>query len=537
MSNELTRTGNPIKAHGIWSPGIVVMRRVSFKTKAVIIALAFLIPMLGLLVWLLTGQTDQAMQERMNATREHVEIAHGVVAWAYSREASGELPREEAQKLAKSAVNKLRYSKEEYFWINDMHPYVVMHPIKPELDGKDVGDLKDPDGLRLFKAFADVVARDGQGFVRYMWPKPGFDKPVPKLSFVKGFAPWGWVVGSGIYIDDLRAQAANRLYLVGSVLTVVLLIVLYIFICFYKVNKGGLAVVSMHLNQLSEGDLRQRPKNPWGNDEPAMLILDLHKVYASMHELIRRVGHSAHELAVTSAEISRASFDLSSRTESAASNLAQQAAAMEQIGSQVAETAGKTEAAAKAAGENAQVANKGGKVILDVVHTMQEIHASSSKINDIIGVIDGIAFQTNILALNAAVEAARAGEQGRGFAVVATEVRQLAGRSAGAAKEIKSLIGVSVGKVTAGTKVVESAGATMKDVVSNAKEINNYLNEISTATGQQATAVEEVVKAIHNLDSSTQQNAALVEQTSAASGALKDQAEQLTHEIARFKVA
>ena len=138
MSNELTRTGNPIKAHGIWSPGIVVMRSVSFKAKAVIIALAFLIPMLGLLVWLLTGQTDQAMQERMNATREHVEIAHGVVAWAYSREASGELPREEAQKLAKSAVSKLRYNKEEYFWINDMRPYVVMHPIKPDLDGKDV---------------------------------------------------------------------------------------------------------------------------------------------------------------------------------------------------------------------------------------------------------------------------------------------------------------------------------------------------------------------------------------------------------------
>lgn len=537
MSNELTKVGNPIKAHGIWAPGIALMRSISFKAKALIIALAFLVPMMGLLAWLLNNQTDQAMQERMDATREHVEIAHGVVAWAYSKEASGELPQEEAQKLAKSAVSKLRYNKEEYFWINDMRPYVVMHPIKPDLDGKDVGDLKDPNGLKLFKAFADVVARDGQGFVPYLWPKPGYEKPVPKLSFVKGFAPWGWVVGSGIYVDDLRVAQAKRLYLVGGVLVVLLLIVLYIFICFYKVNKGGLAVVSMHLNQLSDGDLRRRPINPWGKDEPAMLILDLHKVYKSMHELIRGVRHSARELAMTSSEISRASFDLSSRTENAASNLAQQAAAMEQIGSQVAETASKTAAAARTAGENAQVADRGGKVILDVVHTMQEIHASSSKINDIIGVIDSIAFQTNILALNAAVEAARAGEQGRGFAVVATEVRLLAGRSAEAAKEIKSLIGESVERVKAGTKVVESAGATMKDVVANAKEINNYLDEISTATSQQAKAVEEVVKAIHDLDSNTQQNAALVEQTSAASGALHEQAEKLTHEIARFKVA
>nr|MBP6720119.1 hypothetical protein [Rhodoferax sp.] len=167
---------------------------------------------------------------------------------------------------------------------------------------------------------------------------------------------------------------------------------------------------------------------------------------------------------------------------------------------------------------------------------MRDIQASSSQIGDIIGVIDVIAFQTNILALNAAVEAARAGEQGRGFAVVATEVRTLAQRSAAAAREIKTLITASLGKVDGGTRIVQEAGGTMNEVVSNAKQINTYLIEISTSSRQQATGVAEVSRAIHQLDGNTQQNAALVEQTSAAAGALSEQARKLTEEIARFRV-
>jgi methyl-accepting chemotaxis protein len=527
---------NPIQAYGIWAPGIVLMRSVNFKTKALVISMAFLIPMCGLIFWLLNNQAEQALQDRKNATREHVEVAHGMLAWAYEKETSGELPRAEAQKLAASALSKLRYSGSEYFWINDMQPVIVMHPIKPELNGKDVGGMKDPNGLALFKAFVAEVTAHEQGFVPYLWPKPGKDKPVEKLSYVKGFKPWGWLVGSGIYIDDLKDEQNRRAYLVLAVMTVALLITLYIFVSFYKVNKGGLEVVSRHLNQLSDGDLRSKPSAPWGKDEPAVLILDLHKVYTSMYELIRGVRHSARELAITSAEISRASLDLSSRTESTASSLAEQASVMEEIEAQVSDTAERTQHAAKAAAGNAAVADQGGKIIADVVHTMQAIHVSSSKISDIIGVIDAIAFQTNILALNAAVEAARAGEQGRGFAVVASEVRHLAGRSAEAAKEIKQLITTSVEQVSQGTVVVEGAGSTMKKLVESAKIINQYLDEISSASSQQATAVEEVVKAIHELDSHTQQNAALVEETSAASTALNDQAQRLTHEIARFKV-
>lgn len=516
---------------------MVVMRNLGFQAKAILISLVFLVPTLGLLGWMMSSQTDQAMQSRMNATRQHVEVAYGVLVWAQGREASGELSHEQAQTAAKEAIATMRYDKNEYFFISDMTPTVVMHPIKPELNGKDASSIKDPNGFALFVGFADMVRKSGEGFVPYLWPKPGLSQPVEKLSYVKGFSQWEWVVGSGIYIDDLRAEQYQRLKLVGGVVIAVLLLVGYVFIAFYKVNRGGLSLVSQHINELADGDLRNRPSKPWGRDEPATLISDLSKAYDSIHDLIRRVRHSARELANTSAEVSRASLDLSTRTEDAASNLGEQASAVEEIGSQVNETAQLTQRAAAVAHQNSEVAERGGKVIAEVVQTMRDIHTSSNRISDIIGTIDGIAFQTNILALNAAVEAARAGESGRGFAVVASEVRSLAGRSAEASREIKSLITASVEKVAQGTHIVEGAGQTMTEIVQNANQINVLLGEISVATTEQSRGVDEVVKAIHMLDSHTQQNAALVEQTSASAGSLSDQANNLTAEIARFVVA
>ena len=237
-----------------------------------------------------------------------------------------------------------------------------------------------------------------------------------------------------------------------------------------------------------------------------MLIVDLHKVYDSMRDLIRRVRHSARDLANTSAEVSRASLDLSQRTEDAASNLGVQAAAVQLINDQINQSAQRTQEAAVMAGGNADVAQKGGEIIGNVVNTMQGIRTSSSRISEIIGTIDGIAFQTNILALNAAVEAARAGESGRGFAVVASEVRSLAGRSAAAAREIKALIADSEEKVISGTAVVEAAGYNISEIVANAKQINLFLDEIAQATRNQAEEVAQVVGSIAQLDANTQQN-------------------------------
>ncbi|MBA4254472.1 MAG: chemotaxis protein [Polaromonas sp.] len=523
-------------AHGIWTPGVVLMRNLHFGAKAWLISLAFLVPMLAAVAWLLLGQTQQALQDRKNATRQHVEVAHSVLVWAHGLEASGKVSRDEAQDMAKQAVAQMRYDQQEYFWINDMAPKVVMHPINAALNGQDASGIKDPNGFALFQGFVDEVRRNRQGFVPYMWPKPGSPEPVAKLSYVMGFEPWGWVVGSGIYIDDLQAGTRQRLMLSVSVIGASLLVPLYFFVGFFRVNQGGLQLVRRHLKEMAEGDLRHPPANPWGRDEPAHLISDLHHVYASLHALIKRVRHGAAELHTASSEISSASTDLSSRTEATAATLEEQASVMEQISSTVLNTANTTETAARFAADNAAVAVRGGEVIDNVVRTMEDIHASSTKINDIIGVIDGIAFQTNILALNAAVEAARAGEAGRGFAVVASEVRQLAQRSAGAAREIKELISASVNQIGTGTLVVKQAGSTMTELVANARQINTFLSEISTASREQALGVEQVDRSIQDLDRTTQQNAALVEETAAAASALQHQAELLQAEISNFKV-
>jgi methyl-accepting chemotaxis protein len=287
---------------------------------------------------------------------------------------------------------------------------------------------------------------------------------------------------------------------------------------------------------MAAGDLRHRPRKPWGSDEPAHVIVDLRKAYDSLHILIRKVRHSARALHSASGEIASASNDLGARTESSAAALEQQSSSMEHINAMASATAERASMAAAFAVDNAHVAERGGTVFTEVVSTMREIHTSSAKINDIITVIDGIAFQTNILALNAAVEAARAGETGRGFAVVASEVRMLAQRSAGAAKEIKTLISASVDRVESGTRVIEAAGQTMTDVVTNARQINAFLSDIAVAAKDQANAVSEVGRSIQELDQNTQQNAALVEQTSSAAGALTDQADALQEEIANFQV-
>ncbi len=342
-------------------------------------------------------------------------------------------------------------------------------------------------------------------------------------------------------LDELIAkrvatiQKQERLTIV--ILVVTLLLAAYSFYTFYLVTRGGLRLISQHLQEMSEGDLRRAPSQPWGKDEPAAVIVDLRKAYDSLHLLIRKVRHSARDLTGTSGEIARASLDLSQRTESAAAALEQQAATMEQIGSSVQAMADNSKDASVLARENATVAQKGGEVIRDVVSVMSAINGSSQKIGDIISVIDGIAFQTNILALNAAVEAARAGEQGRGFAVVASEVRVLAQRSAAAAKEIKDLISTSVQNVEKGTQVVSGAGLTMDEILNNAKRINYLLNEIAVGSREQANGVSQSVSAIQLLEQSTQQNAALVEETSAAAGALSDQSDGLMREIANFRVA
>ena len=286
---------------------------------------------------------------------------------------------------------------------------------------------------------------------------------------------------------------------------------------------------------VAAGDLTQRIEIH-SNDEIGQLMQALKEMTDNLVTIVSQVRTGTDSVATASNQIAAGNLDLSSRTEQQASSLEETASSMEELTSTVKQNAENAKQANQLVVSTADIAVKGGQVVGQVVDTMASIKESSRKIADIISVIDGIAFQTNILALNAAVEAARAGEQGRGFAVVATEVRNLAQRSAGAAKEIKSLIEDSVGKVDAGGKLVDEAGKTMEEIVSSVKRVTDIMSEIAAASMEQSTGIEQVNQAVGQMDEVTQQNAALVEEAAAAAESLQDQAAKLAEAVSVFKL-
>ncbi len=287
---------------------------------------------------------------------------------------------------------------------------------------------------------------------------------------------------------------------------------------------------------IAGGDLTQEIRVQ-GSDEAAELVESLRVMQQSLRDMVGEVRTGADSISTASVQIATGNQDLSARTEQTASNLQETASSMEQLSGTVKQSADSARQANQLASSAADVAARGGDVVSQVVSTMDEINASSKKISDIIGVIDSIAFQTNILALNAAVEAARAGEQGRGFAVVASEVRSLAQRSADAAREIKTLIGSSVEKVESGSRLVAAAGSTMSEIVASVKRVTDIIGEISSAASDQSDGIGQVSSAVSGLDQMTQQNAALVEESAAAAEALRDQAGKLAQVVGRFRLS
>jgi methyl-accepting chemotaxis protein len=289
------------------------------------------------------------------------------------------------------------------------------------------------------------------------------------------------------------------------------------------------------VTRIAQGDLATKIHSV-GRDEIAWLNHELDTMRKKLNTTIAEVRSAAEQVALASNEIAQGNTDLSSRTETQASGLQQTASSMEQLTSTVRQNADNAQQANALVTGASSIAGRGGEVMQQVVATMTDINGSAQKIADIIGVIDGIAFQTNILALNAAVEAARAGEQGRGFAVVASEVRSLAQRSAGAAKEIKMLIGDSVEKVGAGSTLVDQAGATMEEILHSVRQVTHIMGEISVASREQSSGIEQVNRSIEQMDGMTQQNAALVEQAAAAAASLREQSRKLTETVAVFRL-
>ena len=549
----------------------------------------------GLLVVLAISlfRLSAVMQDDIaRATRQTVEAAHGIVAHYHAEEEAGRMPRAAAQQAALATLASLRYGDKDYFWVNDMQPRMLMHPIKPELDGTDLTDTRDADGKAMFVSMVQLVRAKGAGFLQYNWNKPGTTVAVPKLSYVQGFAPWGWVIGSGVYIDRIDSAVYAAAVTMGLLALLVLAFVGYSSWSIGRSISFPVEALSARMRTLADGDTQAAIPGIGRHDEIgamsdalvvfrdaaiaaqrreaeqqevvaeigrgldalaqgdltaridgglsggfAKIATDFNQAMAAMADAMAAVSHSADGIRTGANEISAASDDLSRRTEQQAASLEETAAAVDQITATVRETATGAVRANGVVATTRDDAEAGGRVVRQAVDAMGGIERASLEISEIISVIDGIAFQTNLLALNAGVEAARAGDAGRGFAVVASEVRALAQRSADAARDVKTRITASSKQVEAGVVLVHETGRSLERIVGRIAEISELVAAITASAEQQSSGLNQVNIAVGEMDAVTQQNAAMVEESTAAARTLVAAAEDLNDHVARFQVA
>ncbi|HPS02370.1 MAG TPA: methyl-accepting chemotaxis protein, partial [Candidatus Sumerlaeota bacterium] len=428
--------------------------------------------------------------EMYNAKKEQLRVLTQTAASLINAQVQlakeGKITPEQAQAAAAAAVNTLRFDGDNYFFIVNDNAVCIMHPIKPEMNGKDQSEFKDKNGVALFVELARKAKAEGQGYVDYVWAKPNASDVSPKMSYVVHIADWGWAVGCGIYVDDVEAQlAAMRNIFIVVTLVVVL------------VGLGLAFVVSRAIGR-------------------------------SINRAVNDLEAGANQVASAAGEISSAAQGLAEAGSENASSLEETSASLEEMTSMIQQNADHAGQANQHMRETREIVAKANDAMQDMLTSMGAIKSNSDEIAKIIKVIEEIAFQTNLLALNAAVEAARAGEHGKGFAVVAEEVRNLAQRSAVAAKDTASLIQANVEQSNRGAEVVQKAATGIRMTAESAAEVAQFVDTIATASNEQAQGIGQINIAVAQMDKVTQQVAANAEESASASEELAGQAKTMT---------
>ena len=509
-------------------------------------------------------ERDTLMQDRKDKTRNLVEVAASLLEHYHAKQEAGELSEADAKAAALAAIKKLRYDKTEYFWINDMVPNVVMHPIKAELDGKNVSDMKDPNGLALFVEFVKVVQAQGEGFVAYEWPKAGSDRPVPKISYVKGFQPWGWVIGSGIYIDDVNrlflgtALKLGLITLFGSIVMGAILVVL--------LRGIGVSIHEIRSAMRSIGETRDLTRRVpiQGRDEMASVGRAFNQMVENFQTVIHRVVDSSHEVMDLTMRLSHSATTVAHGSNEQSNASTAMAAALEETRASIETVASNSADAHRIAEEAGRLSLSGETIVEDAASEMTRIAGAvqdsarqienldqmSDQISSIVNVIKEIADQTNLLALNAAIEAARAGEQGRGFAVVADEVRKLAERTAQSTVEITRMIEqIHTGTVGAvgsmqegstrvheGVTLTRNAGEAMAQIRVGANQVIAAVSDIADALREQNAATQLVVQNVEHIVSMADRNSQETDEIARSAESLESLARALQDTVDSFKV-
>ncbi len=459
--------------------------------------------------------------DRKGKVRSVVESAYGILESFGQQAASGAMTDEAARAAALRVLKTLRYDGQQYLWVNDLTPTMVMHPIQSELDGKDLTEYKDPDGKRLFVAFVDVVRKDGAGFVEYKWAKPGSVEPVPKVSFVKVYPRWGWVIGSGLYLDDVREAFLREVWRLCVAAGVVVLVLGGLALYVGRSVTTPIAQAVGLAERIARGDLRGEVEVR-SEDELGRLQAAMRDMTHRLRQVIGEVRTGAEALSGAAGQVSTTSQTLSQGTGEQAASVEETTASLEQMSASITQNAENSRQTEKMAQQGSRDAEESGRAGKETVDAMKSIAGR-------ISIIEEIAYQTNLLALNAAIEAARAGEQGRGFAVVAAEVRKLAERSQKAAKEIGGVASSSV-------RMAERSGQLLVELVPAIQKTAELVQEVAATSREQSSGVAQINKAMGHVDQVTQRNAAAAEELASTAEEMASQAESLLALTSFFQV-
>ncbi|MBS7842986.1 methyl-accepting chemotaxis protein [Pseudomonas sp. 13B_2.1_Bac1] len=541
------------------------LRNMSISRRLWLILIVAVLMLFALGLLMLRQIHDDLYQAKRQQTQHVVQTASGILTFYHSLETTGVMTRDAAQKQALSAVRGLRYDHDDYFWINDLTPVMIMHPANPKLDGQNLSAIRDPDGFAVFNEFVILAKAKGAGIVNYRWPKPGAEAPVAKTSYIQLFEPWGWIIGSGVYVDDVQAEFSGQVWKASVIgLGIALVMALLVTLIARSIVQPLQAAVNAMGNIASgESDLT-RSLDTHGDDEVTQLSRHFNSFTAKLRQVVSQLQVCANALGESSRELGTNATQAHARSQQQSQQMELVATAINEVTYGVQDVAKNAEHAASEM-RDAQVQAQQGQVNIDgslqqidhlsgtirqAVEVIRTLSSESTQIGGVLEVIRSIADQTNLLALNAAIEAARAGEQGRGFAVVADEVRLLAQRTQKSTAEIQLMIERLQGHSEAAVKVISDshsasqltieqagqAGASLNAIGQALRNLNGLNASIASATLQQAHVVEDINQNVTQAAGLSHSTALAAEQSSAASVQLRGLSEQLDGLLRQFKV-